>query len=158
MKDYPLAYAYSINAMDVAKNIKSDRYSAIANFSLASYFKDLEKNDSAIIYFRNALINAQKTQAYGNWINPVNGLYEVYNKMNNKDSALYYLQLLKMANDSINATRKIIDMQSLSFEEDIRQQSLKEEQLKLHEQRQHNIQLAIIAICILLIIIVFISK
>jgi hypothetical protein len=50
---------------------------------------------------------------------------------------------------------KAAEIQSLSFEEQLREKEVSEAMHQQHEQRQHNIQLAVLAIGILLAIIIF---
>jgi cation transport ATPase len=60
-----------------------------------------------------------------------------------------------MANDSVNSTNKIAQLQAARFEDELRQlESEKSKQSEI-DQRNHNIQLAITAIAILTAIILF---
>jgi tetratricopeptide (TPR) repeat protein len=155
MMDYPLAYGYNKNALMVAESTKSARYLFLAYLNIANYFKAQNIRDSAIFYFQKSFINAQQTEAYGNWINPVMGLYNMYLVQNKKDSALHYLQLWKMATDSVGLTNKLINMQGASFDEQLRQIRLQEEDKKVKQERKNNIQLAITAIGVLIVLILF---
>lgn len=155
MKDYPLAKAFNQNALMVAEGVNSKRYLHLSYLNIANFFKEQNIPDSAIFYFRKSFIYAQQTEAYGNWISPVMGLYSTYLSENNRDSALYYLQLWKMATDSVGAMNKIINMQGANFDEQLRQISLNEQQKKLQLERKNNLQLVITAIVILIFLILF---
>jgi hypothetical protein len=85
---------------------------------------------------------------------PAQMLTDIYEKTN-CDSTLKYAKVLKTANDSLNSSKANQQILLMTFEEDLRQQELAAEKIKENEERQQNIQYALIAFGIVSFIIIF---
>ena len=82
-------------------------------------------------------------------------LKRVYDTLQNKDSAYYYLQLQYTFRDSVFSREKTNKIQSLEFSEQIRITEEEVKRIKQEEQRRQNIQYALIALGIITFIILF---
>jgi tetratricopeptide (TPR) repeat protein len=122
---------------------------------MGAYFAKLKIEDSALHYYHLAFETAGKTKNIIDYVSSTNWLYNYYKSKNKIDSAFYYLEILKSANDSSNNINKIVEMQSLEFEEELRQKELSTEKEKAIEERNHNIQLTVLAIGIFSAAILF---
>ena len=78
-----------------------------------------------------------------------------YRNRGNTDSAFFYQDITKAANDSLFNEQKIHRFQSIAFEEKIRQAELAATELKEKRKRNHNLQYAAIAIGLIAFIILF---
>jgi tetratricopeptide (TPR) repeat protein len=82
-------------------------------------------------------------------------LKRVYDTLQNKDSAYYYLQLQYAFRDSVFSREKTNKIQSLEFSEQIRITEEEVKRINQEEQRRQNIQYALIALGIITFIILF---
>jgi len=82
-------------------------------------------------------------------------LSSFYENQRNSDSALFYMKIAKATNDSIFSQQKQRQLQSLSFDEKLRQQEIEAAELKAKEEHKHNLQFAAIAIGLITFIILF---
>jgi hypothetical protein len=82
-------------------------------------------------------------------------LKRVYDTLQNKDSAYYYLQLQYAFRDSVFSREKTNKIQSLEFSEQIRITEEEVKKIKQEEQRRQNIQYVLIALGIITFIILF---
>ena len=82
-------------------------------------------------------------------------LSEAYNKLHQPDSAFYYLSMESSLKDSVFNQTKINKIQSLAFNEQIRNIDEEAKQKAAEEQRHQNIQFAFIAFAIITFVIIF---
>lgn len=150
-----LALAYFESAILEAKKFRTPRYLSEAFMGLAQYYNDNEQKDSAVYYAKNALAVVQNTTFIFNTLKPANLLKEIYKSEAKYDSAFHYSEIYKLASDSLFSTRTIEQIQLKTFEEELRQQQIVEKKLKAEEERQQNIQYALIAFSIISFIILF---
>lgn len=122
---------------------------------IAKVFEKNGQNDSSLFYGKQALLLAQKTKFTRGILNASNFLYSFYKGRRNVDSALYYMEVAKAANDSLFNQQKLRQFQSLSIDEKLRQQEIAEVALKANEKHKHNIQYAAIAVGLITFIILF---
>ena len=96
--------------------------------ALAKTFRKLNPIDSSIFYANKAF----KLNTYAKYpkglLETVDLLADVYQSKGNNDSAVKYLQLTMSIKDSLFNQRKIIQMQSMTFDEQLRQQDILEAQ------------------------------
>jgi tetratricopeptide (TPR) repeat protein len=145
-------YRVSLNNA-VSKNSIRDLYLSYLN--MGEYYQHLRNEDSAFYYCRRAFMVAGATRTTSNFIRPAQWLYSYFKQKGNVDSALYFLESMTAARDSIDAIRKAVELQGISFEEDLRQQDMLAERELLDKERTHDIQLALLFIAILATILVF---
>ena len=114
--------------------IKGDYAKAISYFrkdypsynGLAKTFRKLNQIDSSIFYAKKA-VNTYAKYPKG-LLEALDLLADVYKSIGNKDSTLKYLQLAVSTKDSLFNQRKIMQMQSMAFNEQLRQQDIANEQ------------------------------
>ena len=81
-------------------------------------------------------------------------LTDIYEKTN-CDSTLKYAKVLKIANDSLTSSKVNQQILLMTFEEDLRQQELAVEKIKATEERKQNIQYALIALGIIVLVTLY---
>jgi len=121
---------------------------------MGNYFDKMNQPDSALFYWKKPFELAPKDAfLYRFW--SCKKIYEYYYKKGNNDSAAKYMNFYIIANDSINSTNKVAQLQTAKFEDEQRQQEAEKAKEEERESRNHNIQLAITAITILSTVILF---
>ncbi|MEO7266360.1 MAG: hypothetical protein ABIW38_15695 [Ferruginibacter sp.] len=128
---------------------------ALANTysEIAEFYNEEGTFDSSLQYAYKAWEVGQKT-FFSQRINYAGLLKRLYNGKNS-DSALKYTNIYYKAKDSVGNNEQIQKLQLLSFEENIRQEKIKQDKDKSETERKHNIQYAAIAIGIISFIILF---
>lgn len=125
-----------------------------AYMPMANYFDKINQPDSALYYWKKPFEYGPK-EAFRSKLNASKKIYDYYYKKGNNDSAAKYMNFYIIANDSINSTNKVAQLQAAKFEDQLRQQELEKVKAADKENRNHNIQLAITAIAILIFLILF---
>jgi hypothetical protein len=149
-----LAKSYFNMAILEAFKRNSPKLLNCAYSAFAQYFHDTNQNDSSAIYAKKAIAVVQQT-AFSNYsIQPAKLLLDIYRKTN-IDSAFKYSEIYHMAYDSVFSARTIQQTQLMTFEDELRQQKLADDKIKTEEQRQQNLQYALIALGIIIFIILF---
>ncbi|MDX2047579.1 MAG: tetratricopeptide repeat-containing sensor histidine kinase [Chitinophagaceae bacterium] len=135
-----------VSAADYKKDLM-DCYYGIANT-----FKMMEKSDSSIFYI-NKVIEGSKSERYSIvQVRALNLLSEVYKSKHNSDSVVKYLQLTIAAKDSLFSRQKVLQMQNMIFDEQVRQQ----EALQQQKQLQNKIKLySLLAALLIFLVIAF---
>ncbi|MCW3087457.1 MAG: hypothetical protein JWQ78_843 [Sediminibacterium sp.] len=145
---------YSLAAREAAK-VNAHRFLSLAYQNLGVYYQKNNQADSALLYAKKAIAAVQNTPfAYIMAGEPAQLLLKIY-KSRNSDSALKYSEIYRVANDSLYNARSIQQAQTLTFENDLRQQELATVKIKAEEQRKQNIQYVLIALGILGFIMLF---
>ena len=123
--------------------------------NIAKVFENLMQNDSLLFYSKKSLFLAKD----GGFTKEVRDagrfLTAYYRKINKPDSAFWYLDLTKIANDSLFSMQKQRQLQSLGFDEKLRQQEIATTELKNKEERKRNLQYAAIVVGLISFIILF---
>jgi tetratricopeptide (TPR) repeat protein len=152
---YPLALDYY--RLSLVQSQKDDDFlgQCYNYLGMAKAFEKTKQLDSAIIYAKQALTVAREKKFLKRI--PEAGLiiYSVYKSKGILDSALYYHEIAKVANDSLYSDDLLSQIRELSFDEKLREIETKEAQEKENEQREHNLQYAGIAITIIAFVILF---
>ncbi len=155
-KEFDIAYLYFKRVLWIAEKYQLPYQLSRAYQGLFSYFVEIKKMDSALFYQQKTmrLLNLSQT-AIKPKIESAQWLYKYYLQKGNKDSTIKYMDNFIALNDSVNNSSKIIQVQKAKFEEDLKQRDLEIAKAEEQQSRQHNIQLAITAIVILSVIILF---
>jgi hypothetical protein len=149
-----LSLTYYRLALEDAKKKNSTRLVRGAYIRLASLYKQKQMVDSNFHYSKKAYDIAFSETI--SWIiDPAYSLYEIYTKQNKTDSALKYLNIYVSAKDSLNTIQEAQKVQSLDFDEQLRQRENAATELKAKEERKHNLQYAAIALGIVMFVILF---
>lgn len=144
---YRLSIPYSIEA-------KNDLRLSETFLNLAKVFQKINQTDSALFYAKQSLLLAQEKGFTPEVRNAARFLSYYYRKLN-ADSAFFYQDISRAANDSLFSKQKQRQFQSLSFDEKLRQQEIAAAELKNKEERRHDLQDAIIVICLITFVILF---
>lgn len=150
-----LAKTYLNLVLEEAKQNPYNKLYYFAYLGFADYYNKINQKDSAAYYYSLSLKYAKNSTGIGQYIIPSRWLYEYYKGQNRGGSAFKYMDVYLKATDSLQNLKQAIQVQNISFEEELRQNSLKQEKGTATEARKHNIQLAILAIGILSAIILF---
>ena len=122
---------------------------------MAKVFQSRNQKDSASYYAQQSLMLAQQKGFKAEIRNAARFLSYYYRVEKIADSAFFYQDISRAANDSIFSKQKQSQFQSLSFDEKIRQQELAAAEVKAEGERKHDLQDAIIVIALITFVILF---
>ena len=127
---------------------------------MAKAFEKIGKKDSAIYFGNRSFLLAEQGKFLSRSYDATLFLSDIYNKSGKYGNAFSYLKKSEELNDSINGHEKIKASLILSINEKIRQVEIAEQKFREKEERFHQLQLLIIAICIpmLFLITILISR
>lgn len=155
MGNTALALNYYAMAVREATKARALRFVNIAYSSVAHLYNSNKQTDSAAVYARKAIETVQNTPyVYLLSGQPAQLLLNIYKKRNS-DSALKYSEMYRIANDSLYNARNVQQTQTLKFENELHQQELELEKIKLEERRKENIQYASMGLGIIILIGLF---
>ena len=137
-----IAAGYIDMAIQEGFRTKSPKQLNFAYTSKAQYFSGVNRTDSAVVYSKKAIAIVQNTPFSNYSLKPAKLLLDIY-KSNDSDSALKYSEIYRIANDSLFNAKVMQQTQLMTFENEVRQQELTQEKIKLEEQRKQNIQYAL---------------
>lgn len=154
MGDPKLAESYMQLAVQEGYRIGSPKCINIPYTALAEYHAAAGRSDTAIVYAKKAIAEVQGTPFATMVMKPAQLLTDLYRKTD-VDSAFKYSEMYRTANDSLYNFKAIQETQLMTFEEEARQQELAVVQAQENEQRQQNIQYALIALGIVVLVLLF---
>ena len=154
MGDPKLPESYMQLAVQEGYRIGSPKYINIPYTALAEYHAAAGRSDTAIVYAKKAIAEVQGTPFATMVMKPAQLLTDLYRKTD-VDSAFKYSEMYRTANDSLYNFKAIQETQLMTFEEEARQQELAVVQAQENEQRQQNIQYALIALGIVVLVLLF---
>lgn len=154
MGNSSLAISYFNMAIREGLKSKSSKQLNYVYTGEAQYYHDINNIDSSTVYAKKAIAVVNNTAFSNLIIKPSKLLFNIYRK-SNIDSAYKYSEMYRMANDSVFSAKTIQQTQLMTFEDALRQQGLASEKIKAEEQRRQNLQLALIALSIIIFIILF---
>lgn len=136
---------------------QEDDYDGLAAsyMGLAELFREAGTADSALYYAKLSLLYGEKAGFTARVMDASNFLTDYYISIYNVDSAFAYQSATIAAKDSLFSQEKQREIQSLTFDETMRQQNLALIKSAEEKQRSHNIQFALIAVTIVVFIIGF---
>ncbi|MBS1642266.1 MAG: histidine kinase [Bacteroidetes bacterium] len=106
-KKYDSAMLYTNNAMRIAKNLNFEQAQAIALGNVAAVYHDMGKDTSAIKYYLQSLVFANKYNLNQTKQQIWKGLYESYSAQKDYKNAINSLEHFASINDSVlNDTKK----------------------------------------------------
>lgn len=157
--NYAIAKAYYQSALN---KLLLDRSALLGNRSivnsylgLANCFKSFNDLDSAIYHANKAFQVSEKINYLKGIRDVAKLLSELFQNKVQIDSAYYYQSMYITTNDSLDNRDKSSSIESLTFEQNLKEQEQQSELQRKKEERSHNIQMAITAIGILTFIILF---
>ena len=146
-----LAISYFDMAKKEVEGKPYTRYLNLLYTFIAEHYKSVNQTDSCVLYAKKAIEITGNTPFFYLSSKPAQMLTDIYEN-NNCDSTLKYATVLKTANDSLTSSKANQQILLMTFEEDLRQQELATEKIKENEERQQNIQYALIALGIITLI------
>jgi tetratricopeptide (TPR) repeat protein len=152
---YPLALEYYRLSISGSKEAKSEYNLSRTFIDMAKVFEKLNQTDSILFYANQSLMLAQQKGFIKEAKIAAEFLSAYYHSKKNADSTLFYFGIAKAANDSLFSQQKQRQLQSLAFDEKLRQQELQAAEAKANEERKHNLQYAAIALAVVTFVIFF---
>lgn len=137
----------------VTKKAKQiDYLNAYLKNDFAQVFLATKVYDSANYYAHRALKIAGPLGYKDQVMRSYEYLYKSFEKTNQQDSVNTYFRMAMTIKDSIFNLEKIKSVQALSFREEIRQQEIAAEKVKVEEERNENIQYVLLGVSILILL------
>jgi len=151
---YNLALDYYRLSIPYSK--KANNYVRLSNafIGLAKVFEKTQQKDSALFYANQSLFFARE-KGFILEVRDAARFLSFYYRKFNADSAFFYQDISRAANDSLFSQQKRGQLQSLAFDEKLRQQEIIATDLKSKEERKRNLQYAAIALGLITFVILF---
>ncbi len=130
---YDSSLYYYRRGVAFAQNVTLDMVDGY--IGIASVFNSMHQIDSAIHYAKKAMVLAQKESLSPKALDAASLLSELYTKRNT-DSAFYYQRVMVAAKDSLFSQEKMRQLENLTFNEQLRQREILEEQNELRSKQQ----------------------
>ncbi|MES2875060.1 MAG: tetratricopeptide repeat protein [Bacteroidota bacterium] len=145
--------------LSVLQSEKIENYLSLGHsyLGMAKLFEKNGDKDSSLIYARHSFIIVKETGFNKQIHDASNFLASKYRGTRNLDSAFYYQDFANAAYDSLFSRQKVMQFQSLAFDEKLRQLEIAKTEIVERENRRHNLQYAAIAISLITFIILFFS-
>ena len=136
---------------------KAENYVRLSEsfMGIAKVFEKNKQSDSVLFYAKRSLLKAKETGFTRQVRDAGRFLTSYYRNIKNPDSAFFYLDITKIANDSLFSLEKSRQLQSIAFDEKLRQVDITAVELKDKKKRNHNLQYAAISLGLLTFIILF---
>ena len=150
-----LALEFFRLAVPNLKAAENDVNLSFAYLGMAELFEKTNQGDSALFYARASFWLASEKKFTMELRDAGRFLTGYFRKINKPDSAFFYLDLTKIANDSLINQQKNNQMQSLVFDEKMRQQDLVIAEIKNKKERAHNLQYATVTLGVITFLILF---
>jgi tetratricopeptide (TPR) repeat protein len=122
---------------------------------MAKLSRKAGKSEEALLYAKRSLAYGKKAGFTKRIMNASNFLTDYYISIHKIDSAFVYQTATIAAKDSLFSQEKQREIQTLTFNEAMRQQELQTTKANEEKQREHNIQYAIIVLSIITFMVVF---
>lgn len=135
--------------------INNIRLLARAYCEFAEHFDRFNQTDSAIYYASKGFQLDQQFNLLFQKLQASTILTKLYKQENKIDSAFKYQQIMIDTRESLFSREKVNRLQTLEFNEQVRQQELSSAKIAADEERNQNIQYALIALGLVIFIILF---
>ncbi|MDP2414988.1 tetratricopeptide repeat protein [Daejeonella sp.] len=129
---------------------KAENYAGLSGtfLGMAKLFEKSGQNDSSLIYAKRAFLFVKEKGFTKAILDASSFLSTFYRNRRNMDSLLFYQDISKSAYDSLFSQQKTMQLQSIGFDEKLRQ-------MEIAEDRKNNLQFAAMAIGLITFIILF---
>ena len=124
-------------------------------YEIAKHFERNKQYDSAVIYAQKSFRLNQQHAFKLNILNTSSLLSKLYQLTNKTDSAFKYLNIKDKTQEDMFSKEKLSRMQTVEFNEQLRQKQMEISELNEKQERSYNLQIIILAISIISAIIVF---
>ena len=152
--DYQLALDYCKASFPLLISAENYNNLSMVYLTTANIFDKLNQGDSVMLYAKQSYVTA-KERGFTQFTRDAARFLSHYYRKYNTDSAFFYQDISKAANDSLFSQQKQRQFQSLAFDEKLRQADIAAAEIKAKEQRSHNLQYAAIAVALITFIILF---
>ena len=125
-----LALEYYRLSIPFSKLRENERVLSTTFLGMAKSFENEGQIDSTLFYANQAFEISRGAGFSKGALDASSFLYSFYNNRGNSDRALFYLQLATVAKDSLFSQQKTIQLQSLDFDEKLRQMEIAVTELK----------------------------
>jgi len=115
---------------------------------LAEVFDSTKQADSAFYYARRSYQHAKAMGSPDQVMYPTKELASLFKKTHQQDSALFYQDIVMELKDSLSNQQKVKQIETLTFNEQIRQMDLEKEKIEQEDDHKRNLQIAGVAIFI----------
>ncbi len=150
-----LAVEFFRQSFQLSSEVNNIRILARSYCEFAEHFERFNQQDSAIYYATKAILIDQQYNLLVQQLQAATLLTKLYKQENNIDSAFKYQQIMIDTREQVFSNENIIRLQTLEFNEQLRQQELAADIEKSENDRKQNIQYALIAIGLVTLIILF---
>ena len=150
-----LAVEFFRQSFQLSSEVNNIRILARSYCEFAEHFDRFHQQDSAIYYATKGFLIDQQFNLLVQQLQASTLLTKLYKQENKIDSAFRYQQLMIDTREQVFSNEKINRLQTLDFNEQLRQQELASEKANSEEERKQNIQYALIAIGLVTLIILF---
>ena len=144
--------------LSIPNLIRADNYGRLSNTysGMAAVFEKMNLPDSTFFYLMKALSIANDGKFTKEKMKVSSHLASFYKNQRNTDSAFFYLEVARSSNDSLYSQQTFNQLQTMNFDEKIRQEEIEAASLLAKEERKHNLQYAAIAIGLITFVILFV--
>ena len=151
------ALALEYYRLSIFYSTKAENFSDLcfSHLGMAKLFDLTKQQDSVLFYAKQSLLIAAQKGFTIHVRDAGRFLTAFYRSRNMPDSALFYVDVTKIANDSLFGQQKNRQLQSLDFDEKLRQQEIAAGAIKNQQERKNNLQYAAIVIGLISFIILF---
>ena len=150
-----LADDFFRQSFQLNKDVKELRLLARGYNEYAEHFARYHQQDSAIYYATEGFLLDKQNNFLVQQLAASTLLSKLYTQENQIDSAFKYQQAMITLKDSVFSSEKISRLQTLGFNEQLRQRERVMERIEAENKRYENIQYALIAIGLVTFIILF---
>ena len=151
-----LALEYYRRSIPYLKLVGNDQNLGETFLGMATLFENEGQMDSTLFYANQALKIAQEKKFTKQFLNTSSYLSSFYKKRGKSDSAFFYLEVAKAANDSLFSQEKTKQLQSIGFVEKLSQKDLEAERNRY--QNQIRLYILISALIVFLLIAIFLFR
>lgn len=154
IKDYEIAKALIKESISFAKKNQLNQVLDYSLSDMAQIFFETSKFDSSLNYARQALHYAYPYYLL-DAVRAYELMYKSFDKLNKQDSSNKYFRMAMEVKDSILSDQKNKNIQSMNFQEQIRQQEIEIQLQEVATQHKQNIENVLIALGIISFIMLF---
>ena len=147
--DYDIALPFLRKSIEYYPEALNDGY---AQNDFAQLFLGKKQYDSTLHYAYSALPIFEKFGVVQQILRTYEYLYKTFDQLGKADSANKYYRLTINLKDSIFSSSKLKSIELIKFKEQLHQQELAEKEQMIQEERNQNIQYALIAIGIIILL------
>ncbi len=152
-----LALEYYRLSIPYSKKEENDLRLSQTFLGIAKVFEKNGQYDSVHFYAKQSFLIARGKGFTKEILDAGSFLSSFYKKRQNVDSAFFYLEVAKAANDSMFNQQNVKQLQNMTVDEKFRQEDIAIAALKAKEERRHNLEYVAIIVSLLTFLIFFLA-